>query len=162
MSSWQVISSADAYGFLVCVNELIVVQNKIYSKPTVIIASKVTGAEEIPAGVVAVLTPCMIDVLSHVSIRARNSKECTIFCSNMCHQTKLQIEEPGSLPFIRKLIYLLLILRSSDADMLCHMLRSECSRQSEVEGRESNIYSYKVYWFSYQVIELLCCHCSLR
>jgi len=42
------------------------------------------------------------------------------------------------------------------------MLRSECSQQSEVEGRESNIYSYKVYWFSYQVIELLLCHCSLR
>ncbi|CAB79355.1 putative protein [Arabidopsis thaliana] len=74
LGCWQVISSADAYGFVVCVNELIVVQNKFYSKPTVIIASKVTGEEEIPAGVVAVLTPSMIDVLSHVSIRARNSK----------------------------------------------------------------------------------------
>lgn len=56
----------------------------------------------------------------------------------------------------------LLILSSSDADMLCDMLRSECSQQSEVEGRESTIYSYKVYWFSYQVTELLCCHCSLH
>lgn len=81
MSSWQVISSADAFGYLVCVDELIVVQNKVYSKPTVIIASKVTGEEEIPDGVVAVLTPSMIDVLSHVSIRARNGKACTIFCS---------------------------------------------------------------------------------
>ena len=78
LSSWQVISSADAYGFLVCVNELITVQSKVYSKPTVIIACKVTGEEEIPDGVVAVLTPSLIDVLSHVSIRARNSKACTI------------------------------------------------------------------------------------
>ncbi|CDY61008.1 BnaA01g35130D [Brassica napus] len=80
LGCWQVISSADAYGFLVCVNELITVQSKVYSKPTVIIASKVTGEEEIPDGVVAVLTPSLIDVLSHVSIRARNSKACTIFC----------------------------------------------------------------------------------
>lgn len=55
-----------------------------------------------------------------------------------------------------------LIWSSSDADMFCYMLRSECSQESEVEGRESNIYSYKVYWFSYQVIKLLFCHCSLR
>ncbi|ESQ54882.1 hypothetical protein EUTSA_v10024230mg [Eutrema salsugineum] len=80
LGCWQVISSADAYGFLVCVNELILVQNKVYTKPTVIIASKVTGEEEIPDGVVAVLTPCMIDVLSHVSIRARNSKICFATC----------------------------------------------------------------------------------
>ncbi|CAN8325774.1 unnamed protein product [Cochlearia groenlandica] len=80
LGCWQVISSADAYGVLVCVNELIAVQNKVYSKPTVIIASKVTGEEEIPDGVVAVLTPCMIDVLSHVSIRARNSKICFATC----------------------------------------------------------------------------------
>jgi len=79
---------------VVCVNELIVVQNKFYSKPTVIIASKVTGEEEIPAGVVAVLTPSMIDVLSHVSIRARNSKACY-------HQTMLQKEELGSSQFFQ-------------------------------------------------------------
>ncbi|CAA7037335.1 unnamed protein product [Microthlaspi erraticum] len=80
LGCWQVISSADAHGFVVCVNELITVQNKVYSKPTVIIASRVTGEEEIPDGVVAVLTPCMIDVLSHVSIRARNSKICFATC----------------------------------------------------------------------------------
>lgn len=90
LSSWQVISSADAYGFLVCVNELISVQSKVYSKPTVVIASKVTGDEEIPDGVVAVLTPSMIDVLSHVSIRARNSKARTIVCLQyIYHQDKL-------------------------------------------------------------------------
>ncbi len=33
-----------------------------------------TGEEEIPDGVVAVLTPDAPDVLSHVSVRARNMK----------------------------------------------------------------------------------------
>lgn len=61
-------------GFVVIVNELITVQNKVYSKPTVIIANKVSGEEEIPDGAVAVLTSDMPDVLAHVSIRARNSK----------------------------------------------------------------------------------------
>ncbi|KAG7617165.1 Alpha-glucan water dikinase 2 [Arabidopsis thaliana] len=93
LGCWQVISSADAYGFVVCVNELIVVQNKFYSKPTVIIASKVTGEEEIPAGVVAVLTPSMIDVLSHVSIRARNSKICFATCFDQNVLSNLKSKE---------------------------------------------------------------------
>lgn len=68
-------------------NELITVQNKVYSKPTVMIASRVTGEEEIPDGVVAVLTPCMIDVLSHVSIRARNSKACSTIIKNSAKES---------------------------------------------------------------------------
>ncbi|WRX30294.1 hypothetical protein QQP08_022781, partial [Theobroma cacao] len=48
------------------VNELITVQRKVYRKPTVIIATRVTGEEEIPDGVVAVLTSDMPDVLSHI------------------------------------------------------------------------------------------------
>ena len=35
-------------------------------------AAQVTGEEEIPEGVVGVLTPDAPDVLSHVSVRARN------------------------------------------------------------------------------------------
>lgn len=38
------------------------------------VAKSVKGEEEIPGGTVAVLTPDMPDVLSHVSVRARNSK----------------------------------------------------------------------------------------
>lgn len=45
-------------------------------------AKRVRGEEEIPDGTVAVLTPDMPDVLSHVSVRARNSKVITLnfFC----------------------------------------------------------------------------------
>ena len=39
-----------------------------------LIAKRVTGEEEVPEGIVAVLTPDAPDVLSHVSVRARNMK----------------------------------------------------------------------------------------
>ncbi|XVF64923.1 hypothetical protein PTKIN_Ptkin09bG0205500 [Pterospermum kingtungense] len=80
LGCWQVISPVEVCGHVTSVNELITVQNKVYRKPTVIIATRVTGEEEIPDGVVAVLTSDMPDVLSHVSIRARNSKICFATC----------------------------------------------------------------------------------
>lgn len=55
-------------------DELLSVQNKTYDKPTILVANTVKGEEEIPDGTVAVLTPDMPDVLSHVAVRARNSK----------------------------------------------------------------------------------------
>lgn len=61
-------------GYVVVVDELLAVQNKVYEKPTILVAKSVRGEEEIPDGTVAVLTPDMPDVLSHVSVRARNSK----------------------------------------------------------------------------------------
>ncbi|KAJ1275385.1 hypothetical protein BS78_05G131700 [Paspalum vaginatum] len=74
LGSWQIISPIEVIGYVTVVDELLTVQNKSYDKPTVLIAKAVKGEEEIPDGVVAVLTPDMPDVLSHVSVRARNSK----------------------------------------------------------------------------------------
>ncbi|KAK2970092.1 hypothetical protein RJ640_018412 [Escallonia rubra] len=74
LGSWQVISPVDAVGYVVVVDELLAVQNKSYGQPTILVAKSVKGEEEIPDGAVAVLTPDMPDVLSHVSVRARNSK----------------------------------------------------------------------------------------
>lgn len=59
---------------MVVAEELLSVQNKVYDRPTVLVVKSVKGEEEIPDGAVAVLTPDMPDVLSHVSVRARNSK----------------------------------------------------------------------------------------
>lgn len=73
-NSWQVISPVEAVGYVVVVDELLAVQNKSYEQPTILVAKSVKGEEEIPDGTVAVLTPDMPDVLSHVSVRARNSK----------------------------------------------------------------------------------------
>lgn len=72
--SWQVISPVEAIGYVVVVDELLSVQNKTYELPTILVAKSVRGEEEIPDGTVAVVTPDMPDVLSHVSVRARNSK----------------------------------------------------------------------------------------
>lgn len=74
MNSWQVISPIEVVGYVVVVDDLLAVQNKSYEKPTILVARSVKGEEEIPDGAVAVLTPDMPDVLSHVSVRARNSK----------------------------------------------------------------------------------------
>lgn len=73
-SSWQIISPVEVAGYVEVVDELLAVQNKSYGRPTILVAKSVKGEEEIPDGVVAVLTPDMPDVLSHVSVRARNSK----------------------------------------------------------------------------------------
>ncbi|KAL6012656.1 hypothetical protein ACLOJK_003145 [Asimina triloba] len=76
----KVISPVEVFGYVTVVNELISVRNKSYKKPTIIITNKVTGEEEIPDGVVGVLTHDMPDVLSHVSVRARNNKVCFASC----------------------------------------------------------------------------------
>ncbi|XP_057774579.1 alpha-glucan water dikinase, chloroplastic isoform X2 [Salvia miltiorrhiza] len=80
LGSWQVISPVEAVGYVVVVDQLLSVQNKSYSRPTILVAKSVKGEEEIPDGAVAVLTPDMPDVLSHVSVRARNSKVCFATC----------------------------------------------------------------------------------
>ncbi|XP_042502200.1 alpha-glucan water dikinase, chloroplastic-like isoform X2 [Macadamia integrifolia] len=80
LGSWQIISPVETAGYVVVVDELLSVQNKSYGQPTILIARSVKGEEEIPDGTVAVLTPDMPDVLSHVSVRARNSKVCFATC----------------------------------------------------------------------------------
>ncbi|XP_062110381.1 alpha-glucan water dikinase, chloroplastic isoform X2 [Humulus lupulus] len=80
LGSWQVISPVEVVGYVVVVDQLLSVQNKTYEKPTILVAKSVKGEEEIPDGTVAVLTPDMPDVLSHVSVRARNGKVCFATC----------------------------------------------------------------------------------
>jgi len=72
LGDWQIISQNEVEG-LVTVAELHSVQSENYKRPTVILTEKIMGEEEIPEGVVAVISPDRVDVLSHVSIRARNA-----------------------------------------------------------------------------------------
>ena len=74
MGSWQIVSNAEAAGVVVQVASLAEVVNVKYAQPTVIVADRVGGEEDIPVGVVAVITPDMPDVLSHCAVRARNEK----------------------------------------------------------------------------------------
>ncbi|CAK9158146.1 unnamed protein product [Ilex paraguariensis] len=93
LGSWQVISPVEAIGYVVVVDELLSVQNKSYGQPTILIAKSVKGEEEIPDGTVAVLTPDMPDVLSHVSVRARNSKVCFATCFDPTILAEFQANE---------------------------------------------------------------------
>ncbi|KAM7250917.1 hypothetical protein ACFE04_022800 [Oxalis oulophora] len=93
LGSWQVISPVEAVGYVTVVDELLSVQNKSYDRPTILVARSVKGEEEIPDGTVAVLTPDMPDVLSHVSVRARNGKVCFATCFDLDILTDLQAKE---------------------------------------------------------------------
>lgn len=61
-------------GRVVAVPALTDVQDKVYADATILLAQRVSGEEEIPEGVVAVITPDAPDILSHSSVRARNMK----------------------------------------------------------------------------------------
>ncbi|XP_042439164.1 alpha-glucan water dikinase 1, chloroplastic-like [Zingiber officinale] len=93
LGSWQVISPVEVAGYVEVVDALLAVQNKSYTRPTILVAKSVKGEEEIPDGTVAVLTPDMPDVLSHVSVRARNSKVCFATCFDADIFSELQRNE---------------------------------------------------------------------
>jgi len=73
---WQIISQGDpgAKGYLKQVNDLMSVQAESFDRPTILLASSLSGEEEVPPGVVGVITPDAPDVLAHISVRARNLK----------------------------------------------------------------------------------------
>lgn len=56
---------------------------------------QVTGEEEIPEGVVAVITPDAPDVLSHVSVRARNMRVLFATCHDDEPLEQLKVGEGG-------------------------------------------------------------------
>jgi len=73
LGGWQVISPARGGGGKVkSVQRLLDVQSQRFNEPTVLIADEVSGDEEIPEGVTAVLTADAPDLVSHVAVRARN------------------------------------------------------------------------------------------
>lgn len=82
----QVISPVEVVGYVEVVDDIADVQTHTYTRPTIVVAGKVSGEEEIPEGAVAVLTGDMPDVLSHISVRCRNEK--VNHYNNMSNVTK--------------------------------------------------------------------------
>ncbi|MEA1866832.1 MAG: PEP/pyruvate-binding domain-containing protein [Thermodesulfobacteriota bacterium] len=80
LGSWQVISRGQGTGQVEVVSELKSVQGKDFAQPTVIVADKIAGEEEIPKEVIAVITPDLTDIVSHVAIRARNANVLFAVC----------------------------------------------------------------------------------
>ncbi|XP_026405080.1 alpha-glucan water dikinase, chloroplastic-like [Papaver somniferum] len=122
LGSWLVISPVEVTGYVEVVNELLAVQNKTYERPTILVAKNVRGEEEIPHGIVAVLTPDMPDVLSHVSVRARNSKVCFATCFDPDILSDLQSKEGK-----------LLCLKPTSADVVYSEVKD-----SELSGASTN------------------------
>lgn len=80
LPSWQVISPGQVQGRLLQVASLSDVQFETYAEPSILLAEHVAGEEDVPPGVVGVLTPAAIDVLAHVAVRARNCKVMFAVC----------------------------------------------------------------------------------
>jgi alpha-glucan, water dikinase len=85
MGNWQIVSRGRGAGKVEVVDSLHAVQRAKYDGPTVIIADKVMGDEDIPEGVTAVIAPDVTDIVSHVAVRARNAN--LLFAS--CHDQEL-------------------------------------------------------------------------
>lgn len=79
--SWQVISpKPSSSGKFLKVDSLHSVAYTVYQEPTVLLSERVTGEEEIPDNVVAVISCTELDALAHVSVRARNNKVLLAVC----------------------------------------------------------------------------------
>jgi alpha-glucan, water dikinase len=74
LGGWQVISPAQAAGQVHVVDRLIDVQGDRFQRAMVLVADTVSGSEEIPDSVTAVITSDMPDLVSHVAVRARNAR----------------------------------------------------------------------------------------
>lgn len=67
-------------------------QDKVFDSPTVLLCNAVSGEEEIPEGVQAVLVRSAAvspDILSHVSVRARNAHVLLAVCFDEAESGKL-------------------------------------------------------------------------
>src|SRR5262249_8309228 len=85
MGNWQIVSRGRGAGKVEVIDSLRAVQRAKYDGPTIIVADKVMGDENIPEGVTAVLAPDVTDIVSHVAVRARNAN--ILFAS--CHDQEL-------------------------------------------------------------------------
>ncbi len=90
LGDWQLISRGEAAGEVSATDSLKSVQGKDFERPVILLADKITGDEEIPGGVSAIITPEAIDSLSHLAIRARNAGILFASCydSDMINQLK--------------------------------------------------------------------------
>ena len=73
MGNWQIVSRGSGAGKVEVVDLLRAIQRAKYESPTIIVADKVMGDEDIPDGVTAIIAPNVTDIVSHVAVRARNA-----------------------------------------------------------------------------------------
>jgi alpha-glucan,water dikinase len=81
IGDWQIVSRGHGAGQVRVVASLQEIQRMRFEMPTIIVADRISGEEEIPEGVTAVIAPDVTDIVSHVAVRARNAG--VLFAS--CH-----------------------------------------------------------------------------
>lgn len=109
LGNWQVISRRQGTGQVEVVDTLKSIQGKSFARPAIIVAERIAGDEEIPKEVVAIITPAVIDSLSHLAIRARNAgilfatcydtEMIGLFKSLNGHQLKLSLNATSEVVF---------------------------------------------------------------
>jgi alpha-glucan,water dikinase len=125
MSPWQIISPGrKAQGRFIYVPSLQPIQYSKYSEPTIIMAGKVSGDEEIPEGVTGVFTPSELDALAHVSVRARN---CNVFLA-VCFDSEM-------LTRVRNYENRLVEIRVSASDVTLTEIRSLDAKEADEERK---------------------------
>ncbi len=80
LGDWQVASPGRAAGRVHVVAALKSIQGKRFSHPAVVVTDEIGGEEEIPEGVTAIITPDTTDIVSHLAIRARNTRVLLATC----------------------------------------------------------------------------------
>ncbi|MDA8086982.1 MAG: hypothetical protein M0Z75_09805 [Nitrospiraceae bacterium] len=73
LGDWQIISGGKAVGEVIVMKALREIQGRDFPRSGAVVAGTVSGDEEIPGWVSAIITPSVVDSLSHLAIRARNS-----------------------------------------------------------------------------------------
>ncbi|MFC1642283.1 phosphohistidine-like domain-containing protein [Myxococcota bacterium] len=92
LGDWQIVCPGRASGVVALVTELLAVQGRRFPVPTILLARRVRGEEEIPPGVVAVLTLDSPDLVSHVAVRARNAHVLFASCYDQAAWTELEAQ----------------------------------------------------------------------
>lgn len=82
LGGWQVASRAQAVGRVMVGDRLSAFQHDRFPEAAVIVTDTITGDEEIPANVQAIITTDTPDLLSHVAVRARNARILLATCYN--------------------------------------------------------------------------------
>jgi alpha-glucan,water dikinase len=80
LGAWQVICPGRALGRVERVDELLSIQDRAYDAAVVLLCRRIRGQEEIPRGVVALITLDDPDLVSHVAVRARNQHVVFVTC----------------------------------------------------------------------------------
>jgi alpha-glucan, water dikinase len=135
LGGWQVISPARASGRVRPVKRLLDVQNERFTEPTVLVVEEVSGDEEIPAGVRAVLTSDAPDLVSHVAVRARNA--------GVLFATCFDAEEFHRLISLEGKLLTLLVKPSGDVQY-SEMPDAECRMQREKQTRKSSPAAFRI------------------